>query len=92
MPNHVTNLLTITAATEGRVDEIKSLISGKSGDDEIMHIDFNKISLVPRHWISLVEVPQVMVLQFCSIVRVTKLRSVRSCNTNGVGVLLTTMI
>jgi hypothetical protein len=46
MPNHVTNLLTITAATEGRVDEIKSLISGKSGDDEIMHIDFNKI--LPR--------------------------------------------
>jgi len=46
MPNHVTNLLTITAATEERVAEIKSLISGESVDDEIIHIDFNKI--IPR--------------------------------------------
>jgi hypothetical protein len=46
MPNHVTNLLTITAATEERVAEIKSLISGKFDDGESMSIDFNKI--VPR--------------------------------------------
>jgi len=46
MPNHVTNLLTITAATEERVAEIKSLIGGKFDDGETMHIDFNKI--IPR--------------------------------------------
>ncbi len=46
MPNHVTNLLTITAATEERVAEIKSLIGGKFDDEETMHIDFDKI--IPR--------------------------------------------
>jgi Ferredoxin-like domain in Api92-like protein len=46
MPNHVTNLLTITAATEERVAEIKSLIEGKFDDGESMPIDFNKI--IPR--------------------------------------------
>ena len=46
MPNHVTNLLTITAATEERVAEIKSLIEGKFDNGETMHIDFDKI--VPR--------------------------------------------
>ena len=45
MPNHVTNILTITGPEE-LVAKIKSEISGSYDDGEPMHIDFNKI--VPR--------------------------------------------
>jgi hypothetical protein len=45
MPNHVTNILTITGPEE-LVAKIKSEISGSYDDGEPMHIDFNKI--IPR--------------------------------------------
>ena len=45
MPNHVTNILTITGPEE-LVALIKSEISGSDDDGEPMHIDFNKI--IPR--------------------------------------------
>ena len=45
MPNHVTNILTITGPEE-LVAKIKSEISGEHDDGEAMHIDFNKI--IPR--------------------------------------------
>jgi hypothetical protein len=45
MPNHVTNILTITGPEE-LVARIKSEIAGVYDDGEVMHIDFNKI--LPR--------------------------------------------
>mgnify|MGYP000102015851 FL=1 len=45
MPNHVTNILTITGPEE-LVAKIKSEISGTYDDGTPMHIDFNKI--IPR--------------------------------------------
>ena len=45
MPNHVTNILTITGPEE-LVTKIKSEISGTYDDGEPMYIDFNKI--IPR--------------------------------------------
>jgi hypothetical protein len=45
MPNHVTNILTITGPEE-LVSKIKSEISGSYDDGEPMYIDFNKI--IPR--------------------------------------------
>jgi hypothetical protein len=45
MPNHVTNILTITGPEE-LVTKIKSEISGVYDDGTPMHIDFNKI--IPR--------------------------------------------
>ena len=45
MPNHVTNILTITGPEE-LVAKIKSEISGSYDDGEQMYIDFNKI--IPR--------------------------------------------
>ena len=45
MPNHVTNILTISGPEE-LVAKIKSEISGSYDDGEPMHIDFNKI--IPR--------------------------------------------
>lgn len=45
MPNHVTNILTITGPEE-LVARIKSEISGVFDDGDPMYIDFNKI--VPR--------------------------------------------
>lgn len=45
MPNHVTNILTITGPEE-LVAKIKLEIAGEHEDGEQMHIDFNKI--VPR--------------------------------------------
>jgi hypothetical protein len=45
MPNHVTNILTITGPEE-LVTKIKSEISGSYDDGEPMYIDFNKI--IPR--------------------------------------------
>lgn len=45
MPNHVTNILTITGPEE-LVAKIKAEISGKHVDGTSMHIDFNKI--IPR--------------------------------------------
>lgn len=45
MPNHVTNILTITGPEE-LVAKIKSEIAGTYDDGEVMHIDFNKI--IPR--------------------------------------------
>jgi len=45
MPNHVTNILTITGPEE-LVAKIKSEIAGSYDDGEPMHIDFNKI--LPR--------------------------------------------
>ena len=45
MPNHVTNILTITGPEE-LVAKIKSEISGTYDDGDTMHIDFNKI--IPR--------------------------------------------
>jgi len=45
MPNHVTNILTITGPEE-LVTKIKSEISGVYDDGEPMYIDFNKI--IPR--------------------------------------------